>query len=112
MENTNQSKVSSISMPDSTVIQQAVHQMVLGRKRSQQVLLASTPSIYSIEAIGKALLQPELASFYTDLSSYGERALNKACLRCHSVFIGSLGIQGNESCMRMRTLNAGDVWRQ
>lgn len=78
MENTNQSKVSSISMPDSTVIQQAVHQMVLGRKRSQQVLLASTPSIYSIEAIGKALLQPELASFYTDLSSYGERALNES----------------------------------
>lgn len=78
MENTNQSKVSSISMPDSTVIQQAVHQMVQDRKRSQQALLASTPSIYSIDAIGKALLQPELTSFYTDLSSYGERALNES----------------------------------
>ncbi|WP_408893634.1 heparinase II/III family protein [Paenibacillus taichungensis] len=78
MENTNQSKVGSISMPDSMVIQQAVHRMVQNRKRSQQALLASTPSICSIDAIGKALLQPELTSFYTDLSSYGERALNES----------------------------------
>lgn len=79
MENTNQSKVSSISMPDSTFIQQAVHRMVQDRKRSQEVLLTSVaPSICSIDAIGKALLQPELASFYRDLSSYGERALNES----------------------------------
>ncbi|WP_315794273.1 heparinase II/III domain-containing protein [Paenibacillus sp. BIC5C1] len=78
MENTNQSKVDSISMPDSMAIQQAVHRMVQNRKRSQQALLASTPSICSIDAIGKALLQPELTSFYTDLSSYGERALNES----------------------------------
>lgn len=79
MENTNQSKVSSICIPDSTVIQQAVHRMVRDRNRSQQLLLASAaPSICSINAIGKALLQPELASFYTDLSSYGERALNES----------------------------------
>lgn len=79
MENTNQSKPNSFTMPDPAVIQQAVHRMVQDRKRSQQVLLASAaPSICSIDAIGKALLQPELASFYTDLSSYGERALNES----------------------------------
>ncbi|UPK44322.1 heparinase II/III family protein [Paenibacillus pabuli] len=80
MENTNQSNVSSISMPDYTAIQQAVHRMVKDKKkRGQQVLPTSAaPSICSIDAIGNALLQPELASFYTDLSNYGERALNES----------------------------------
>lgn len=79
MENTNQSKESSIPMPDSSVIQRVVHRITSGGQGDQHIQPAPIrASVCSTDSIEQALLQPELASFYIDLKAYGERALNES----------------------------------